>query len=187
VKWIAVTTVRDDGAAAVAKQALADAGIPVEILRLGNNPYFGSVTAVEWEVRVPHDRLDEAEEELERLEHQAEESLMAEAGVPPDEEEREEAEEEKRPDPALRPRKISWAIVISLLVPFPAGCLYARAFAIGYILIGMFVVAWCATYTGYKNAAALALFARGVDLVLAPIFVVQWNKEREKENGAQPG
>jgi hypothetical protein len=48
----------------------------------------------------------------------------------------------------------------------------------------MFLVAWIATYAGYHNAASLALFARGVDLVLAPIFVVQWNRRWEREHGA---
>ncbi len=189
MRWIAVATVRDAGALEVTRQALAEADIPVDVMRLGSNPYFPTATASQWEVRVPEDRVDEAEEELTRLEAQAEESVLAEAGVAPEEEDapEERGHDAAPPDPALRPRKISWAIVISLLVPFPAGCLYARQLPIGYILVGMFIVGWVASFTGMANAVAVVAFARGLDLVLAPYFVVQWNKRLQKEqHGVEP-
>ena len=50
---VAVTTLRDAAGADVAKEALADHGITVEIKRMGANAYFGSATAEEFEVRVP--------------------------------------------------------------------------------------------------------------------------------------
>src|SRR5579871_2573023 len=170
MKWIAVATVRDAGALELTKQAIAEAGIPVDVMRLGSNPYFPTATASQWEVRVPEDRVADAEDELERLEAHAEESLLAEAGGA-DEDEPVEERGVQRSAPVEKPRKLSWAIVISLLVPFPAGCLYARQVPIGYILCGMFAVGWIASFGGIRNGAAVALFARAVDLALAPCFV----------------
>jgi hypothetical protein len=78
MKLVPVETVHDEGAAEVAREALADAGIPVELKRLGTNPYFAA--RVEIEVRVPETRVREAQAELARLARDADEALAAEAG-----------------------------------------------------------------------------------------------------------
>ncbi len=81
MKFVAVSTVRDEGAAEVAKEALADAGIPVELRRVGANPYFGQMTATDWEVRVPEERTGEAHDVLLRVELEAEEAAVRESGA----------------------------------------------------------------------------------------------------------
>jgi hypothetical protein len=81
MKRVAVTTVRDEGAAQVAKETLAELGIEVELRRQAINPYFGAATADVFEVRVPEDRLVEAEHALARLEKEVEEALIAAAGA----------------------------------------------------------------------------------------------------------
>jgi len=79
VKFVAVSTVVDQGAANVAKEALEAAGIPVELRRAPGNPYFARMTSDTFEVRVPHDRVLEAERVLARLSADVEEALLAEA------------------------------------------------------------------------------------------------------------
>ena len=46
MRLVTVTTVRDEGAAQVAKEALNDRGIHVELRAERINPYFASMTAV---------------------------------------------------------------------------------------------------------------------------------------------
>ena len=184
MRFVAVTTVHDDGAAQVAREKLADAGIPVELKSLGQNPYFGAVTAQEIEVRVPSERLAEAALQLEQLERQVEASLLAEAGMfggdapdAPDDEDDDEGGSMALPPPELRPLKLSWAIVLSLLLPFPAGCFYARAWKIGYLLCGLFAVGVVGSLIGHvRDAMGLALFAKGADAVLAPMFALVHNR-----------
>ena len=55
MKMVAVTTLLDAAGAEVARELLAERGIAAEVRRLGYNPYFGSATAAEFEVRVPED------------------------------------------------------------------------------------------------------------------------------------
>jgi hypothetical protein len=81
VKFVAVSTVRDEGAAEVAREALHDADIAVELRRVGANPYFGQMSAVEYEVRVPEDRVAEAHDVLARVELEAEEAAVRESGA----------------------------------------------------------------------------------------------------------
>ncbi len=74
MRFVAVTIVNDEGAAQVASEMLAEAGIAVEARHL-RDPYFGGGPRVE--VRVPADRLQDAEALLSIL---GEESQTAAAG-----------------------------------------------------------------------------------------------------------
>ncbi len=205
-RFVAVVTVRDWGAAQVAREKLDDAGIPVELKPLGQNPYFGTVSAAEIEVRVPSSRLADAERQLAQREEETEALLLSEAGVPPEDYKGEHAEDEAAdargvillPKSEERPLKVSWALVLSWLLPFPAGCFYARAWPLGWLLVGLFAGGAVAplVFRHAGDAAFLAVFAKAADLVLAPILVVKRNRRLaraaaapapEKEpHGAQP-
>jgi hypothetical protein len=169
--FLTLATLRDEGAVEVAKEALAEAGIPVEIRRTGGNAYFGSATATEVELRVPEDKMLDAEAVMARLSHESEQAALAEAGVPPDPNE---------DGPAVEPRRrISWALALSLLLPFPGGgCMYARAFRTGLVLAGVFVGLVLAGVAGVRveHGTEVWIGTKLVDLVLAPLFVVRWNR-----------
>jgi hypothetical protein len=77
MRWVAVDTVGDEGAAEVAREALEACDLPVEIKRVGANPYLGA--RVEIEVRVPEERLAEAEAVLAQLEIDAEEAALSQS------------------------------------------------------------------------------------------------------------
>jgi hypothetical protein len=104
MKFVAVSTVLDPGAAEVAEEALGAAGIPVELKRLGRNPYLGSA-GLEIEVRVPLDRLREAEAILGHIADEAEEAALRQSGARhrpgPD-------DDDDEPPPAAGPR---WQVV----------------------------------------------------------------------------
>ncbi len=178
---IAVTTVRDEGAALVAKEALEARGIEVELKRLGANPYFGSPTTEEIEIRVPEERAGDARAVLDLLEEETEQALMAQAGVPADEDD----DPDELPSIEERPRKISWSIAISLLIPFPgAGLMYARAFPLGLTLAGIFVGLFLLPALGlhtHLDLLQLAVGVKIVDAVLAPIFVVRFNRRLQQK------
>src|SRR2546430_10408748 len=111
---VAVTTLREAGGAEVAKEALADRGIPVEIKRLTNfSLYFGAPAPEEFEVRVPPEHLDEALEVLEALREEMELKVLAEAGVAPTD------QSDELPPPERRPRKLAWSVAIALIAPVP--------------------------------------------------------------------
>lgn len=181
---VAVTTLRDAAGADVAKEALADRGIPVEVRRLGADPYFGSPTAFAFEVRVPADRLADAEAALAALEAESEALVLAAAGVPP-------ASEDERgsaalPPPELRPRKVAWAVALALLLPVPGcGLVYARAFALGWTLIGAsLALSAAAAVANNPDWLGLVLGAKILDLLLAPILVVRFNHELGDKHAA---
>ena len=82
MRFVTVSTVRDDGAAQVAREALEAAGIAVEVRRLGASPYFGAVTASEYEVRVPEERVADGEAVLAQLALELETALVSQAESP---------------------------------------------------------------------------------------------------------
>jgi hypothetical protein len=115
MKRVAVTTVRDDGAAQVAKEALVAIGIDVEVKRMSNVTAFGAVSAAVWEVRVPEDSIEAAEQELARLEGEAETALRSQAGG----DDEQKSDDDRRIEENLaarRRRNFPWAIVLLVAV-----------------------------------------------------------------------
>lgn len=185
MKWVAVTTVRDEGAAQVARDSLDSRGIPVELKRMMPNAYLGSATPAEIEVRVPEDRADDAHQVLEGLEAELEQAMLAEAGVPPEEGEPTGA---KLPPPEERPKKISWAIALALVFPvpcMPAGMMYARApLPLSMTILGL---SGALMLIGKGEAAVFAIFgSRALDLILAPVFAVRENRRLQRLGVAVP-
>jgi hypothetical protein len=80
-KTVAVTTVQARGEAEVLAEALKDAEIPVELKRLGASPYLPVATDGQYEVRVPEDRLKEAEAVLTQLSEDAEVAATRESAL----------------------------------------------------------------------------------------------------------
>ena len=182
---VAVTTLREAGGAEVAKEALADRGIPVEIRRFTNfGLYFGAPAGEEFEVRVPEAHLDEARALLDALSEELVKSVLAEAGVPPGEEE----EPDELPALEKQPRKLSWAIAIALSAPLPGCCLlYGRAFRLGYLFVGLFVALTIGGMaSGDSKVLMLAFLLKPIDAVLGPIFAARFNRKlREEEQHAR--
>ena len=87
-KMVAVATLRDEGAADVARELLEERGVDVELREVAPNRYFGAPTAVEIEVRVPAERLGDAREILAGLESELEAAAIAESGIGRAEDER---------------------------------------------------------------------------------------------------
>ena len=106
MKLIAVSTVHDSGAAEVARETLRACGIEVELKQMGANPYLGA--RVEIEVRVPADRVGEAESILAQLAIDAEEAAVRESGAAP----ADDAEPE-----SYGPRRIPGSGVVRVAVP----------------------------------------------------------------------
>jgi hypothetical protein len=174
---ICVGKVRDRAAAEVAREALSAIQIPVEIKLMGTNPYFGSASAEEFEIRVPEDQEEAALAELDRLAVELEQAVYAEAGVPHDQAALEE-DDELHAD-RERPKKVSWALVISLLLPFPgAGCMYARANGVGLTILGLWLGLIVASIAGVKWDYGMELWfgAKLIDLALAPFCVWRFNR-----------
>jgi hypothetical protein len=185
MKMVAVTTVRDTAGAQVAEEMLRDRGIPVEIKRLGYNAYFGAPTSEEFEVRVPADRAVEAHALLDGMAEENERAALAEAGVPPsDEDERGSAE---LPPPELRPRKVSWAIALGLVGPVPGcGLLYARAFPLGWTFVGMSLLLFpVAIVAGNPDLLLGVALLKAVDIVLAPFFAARFNRNLKERDAAR--
>jgi hypothetical protein len=113
MKFVAISTVRDEGAAEVAKEALESAGIDVEVKRISPTAYVGPLALIEFEVRVPEDRVADAEQVLEQLSEDAEAAAGREWQL-------HAAELESAAHPtssSKRPFKIwpTWAIVVLIL------------------------------------------------------------------------
>ncbi|MCU1282149.1 MAG: hypothetical protein JWM53_5695 [bacterium] len=177
MKMVAVTTVRDSGAAEVAKEALADRGISVEIRRMGSNVYFSALTAEEYEVRVPEDRVDEAHALLDALEEELEAAVIAQSGGGPPETEEERGSADL-PPPDERPRKISWAIALGLVGPIPGcGVLYARAFRLGWAMVILSAAAFIAALvSGQPALLGFLIGLKALDIFYSPILAAQYNK-----------
>jgi len=179
VKMVAVTTLRDAAGAEVAREMLAERGITVEIKRLGYNPYFGAPTAAEFEVRVPEDAVDEAERVLDGMAEELERAALAEAGVPPGDDDERGGDE--LPPPELRPRKVSWAIALGLVGPIPGcGLLYARAFALGWTMVGLSLALFVAAIGVNPDLFPLLLALKAADIVVAPFAAARFNRTLEK-------
>jgi hypothetical protein len=182
---VAVTTLRDAGGAEVVKELLADHGIAVEIRRLSNfTLYFGAPTSEEFEVRVPDDRVDEARQLLDVLSEELQARVLAEAGVPPGD--GDERGGDDLPPPELRPRKLAWAIAIGLIAPVPGcGLLYARAFRLGYLFVGLAIALFVGgAATGNSDALVLAILLKPLDVILAPFFAARFNRKLEEHHAA---
>lgn len=181
---VAVTTLRDGAGAEVAKEMLAERGITVEIRRLGVNAYFGSPTAEEFEVRVPAHRVAEAQAVLDQMAEELERAALAEAGVAPEsDDERGSAE---LPPPELRPRKPSWAIALGLVGPVPGcGVLYARAFALGWTMVGLSITLFVgALVGGNPDLLALVIALKAADVLIAPFAAARFNRKLKEQHAA---
>jgi hypothetical protein len=186
---VAVTTVHDAAAAEVAKEALFERGIDVEVRRVFGSPYLGSATPVLYEVRVAEEAVEAARAELERLAEDLEQAVLAQSDAPPS---AEASEDERGPadlrGPEERPRKISWALVLSALFPVPgAGCFYARANPPGFVLLGIFLgVIGMAVFgdVHYEYSAVILAVTKLADLLLAPFMVVRFNRKLKEKHAA---
>ena len=184
MKMVAVTTLRDAAGAEVAKELLADHGIAVEIRRMGSNAYFGSPTSEEFEVRVPADAVDAAERLLDGMSEELERAALAEAGVPPRDDEAPGGDE--LPPPERRPRKVAWAIALGLVGPVPGcGLLYARAFALGWTMAGLSLALFVAALSG-GNADLLAIVGglKAADVLIAPFAAARFNRKLKERHAA---
>jgi hypothetical protein len=182
---VAVTTVREPGGAEVARESLAEHEIPVEIRRMTNfQLYFGAPTAEEFEVRVPEDRVDEAREILDALSEELQQRVLAEAGVPPGEGDTPGGDE--LPPPELRPRKPAWGVAIALIAPIPGcGLLYARAFRLGYLLLGVSIGLWLfGAWAGNPDWLLYSFMLKPVDAVLAPFAAARFNRKLKENHAA---
>jgi hypothetical protein len=181
---VAVTTLRDGAGADVTREALADRGLRVEVRRVGSDPYFGSGTSEAFEVRVPAEQLHEAQAILDALEAELEDAVLRAAGVPPGEHDAPGASD--LPPPELRPRKPSWAVALALVGPLPGvGCLYARAFALGWTLVGMSVAFFAAAgVTGNGDWVGVGLGLKVLDALLAPFLAARFNRRLEASEAA---
>jgi hypothetical protein len=184
VTMVAVTTLRDAAGADVTREALAEHGIPVEVRRVGSDPYFGSGTSEAFEVRVPADRVADAHELLEGLEEDLARAALQEAGVPPSE--LDDAGDTELPPPELRPRKASWALALALVGPWPGvGLLYARAFALGWTMAGMTLMFLAAAVAvGNPDWMAALVVLKAADVVLAPFLAARFNRQLIKGSHA---
>lgn len=188
---VAVATLRDEGAADVARELLEERGIEVELREVAPNRYFGSPTAVEIEVRVPPDRAADAREALAALEEELEAAAVAEAGVA--------RAEDERPGDALptveeRPKRVSWAVALALIfpVPFlPVGLLYARApkllpLALTALSLSVLAVGNLTRHWGLIDVGMGLVFVgvRVIDALSAPFFVVRWNRRLARKGAS---
>jgi len=79
--FVLLAKVPDRGAAEVAEEALVDRHIEVELRRVSSVPYFATVSHESYEIRVPEQDLQKAQEVLRLVEHQSEEALSQQAAV----------------------------------------------------------------------------------------------------------
>ena len=176
MKMVAVATLRDAAGAEVAREMLAERGIRVEIKRLGMNAYFGSPTAEEFEVRVPADRVAEAQAVLDAMAEELERAALAEAGVAPGDDDARGGDE--LPPPELRPRKVAWAIALGLVGPIPGcGVLYARAFALGWIFVGASVALFVASGAINPDFFGGLIVLKAADVLIAPFAAARFNRK----------
>ena len=184
MKMVAVTTLRDAAGAEVAKEMLGERGITAEIRRVGYNPYFGAATAEEFEVRVPEDAVDDAHRLLDGMAEELERAALAEAGVPPGDDDMRGGDE--LPPPELRPRKVSWAIALGLIGPIPGcGLLYARAFALGWTMAGASLALFVAAVAvGNPEWLGIVLGLKAADVLVAPFAAARFNRTLEEHHAA---
>ncbi len=181
MKMVAVTTLRDAAGAQVAKEMLADRGITVEIRRMGYNAYFGAPTAEEFEVRVPEDAVAEAHGVLDGMSEELERAALAEAGVPPGDDDARGGDE--LPPPELRPRKVSWAVALGLVGPVPGcGLLYARAFAFGWTMVGLSVALFAGALAVNPDLFPLLIALKAADIVIAPFAAARFNRKLKEQH-----
>jgi Putative prokaryotic signal transducing protein len=176
----AVATLRDAGSAEMIKEALTDRGIEVEVRRSNNTPlYFGAPSGEEFEIRVPPDRLEEARGLIDALTEQLERDVIAAAGVPAEDD---DDESDALPEPEERPRKPMWALAIGLVGPIPGcGLLYARAFRLGYLFMGLSAALVIGGLASGNGEAALAgVLLKPLDVILAPFFAARFNRKLEE-------
>jgi hypothetical protein len=184
MKMVAVTTLRDAAGAEVAKEMLAEHGISAEVRRLGYNPYFGSPTAEEFEVRVPEESLVEAQRFFEAMHEELERAALAEAGVPPDEDDVRGGDD--LPPPELRARKVSWAVALGLVGPIPGcGVLYARAFALGWTMVGVSLAMFVASMAINPDFFGVLLALKAADVIVAPFCAARFNRKLREHHGAR--
>ena len=100
MNFVAVETVADEGAAEVAREALAACDIPVELRRHGSNQ-FGARMSIE--VRVPVEHARDAESILSQLGEEAAEAALREASRDEDQ------VEERAPEPPSRAER-AWVM-----------------------------------------------------------------------------
>ena len=184
MKMVAITTMRDAAGADVAKELLAEHDIPVELRRLGANPYFGSPTAAEYEVRVPEESLARAQALLDGMAEELERAALAEAGVPPEDDDARGGDE--LPPPELRERKVSWAVALGLVGPIPGcGVLYARAFALGWTMVGVSLAMFVASLAINPDFFGVLLALKAADVVVAPFCAARFNRKLREHNAAR--
>jgi hypothetical protein len=187
VKMVAVATLRDGAGAEVAREMLAERGITAEIKRLGYNPYFGAPTAAEYEVRVPEDAVGDAEAVLDGMAEELELAALAEAGVPPGDDDARGGDE--LPPPELRPRKVAWAVALGLVGPVPGcGLLYARAFALGWTMVGLSLALFVAAMGAKPDLFPILLALKAADIVVSPFAAARFNrslKQAKEPHAAQ--
>lgn len=169
--FVVLTTVQDEGAAQIAKDAVAELGIPVRVQRRSMNPYFAILTHDTFEIRVPAERLAEAQQALAWLERDARLALDGSPGEPG-----------TAPAAGPAPRKMSFAVALGCLLPFPASCFYARRFGLGWLLCGLFAGAllWGSLDPHHRaDAFGLGVAIKAADALLAPLLIaVERRRER---------
>ncbi len=184
MKMVAIATLRDAAGAEVAREMLAERGITAEIKRLGYNPYFGSPTAAEFEVRVPEESLAEAQALLDGMAEELERAALAEAGVPPGEDDARGGDD--LPPPELRARKVSWAVALGLVGPVPGcGVLYARAFALGWTMIGLSLAMFVASIAINPDFFAILIALKAADVIVAPFCAARFNRKLREHHAAR--
>jgi hypothetical protein len=184
MKMVAVTTLRDPAGAEVARELLAERGIGAEIRRLGYNPYFGAPTAEEFEVRVPEHAVADAHAVLASMADELERAALAEAGIPPDDDDG--YGDDALPPPELRRRNLAWAVALGLVGPLPGcGVLYARAFALGWSMMGASLVLFIAAVAvGNVEWLAIVGALKAADVVIAPLAASRFNRKLEESHAA---
>ena len=76
-------------------------------------------------MRVPEESLVEAQRFSRPWHEELERAALAEAGVPPDDDDVRGGDD--LPPPELRPRKVSWAVALGLVGPIPGCGVFTRA------------------------------------------------------------
>ena len=179
MKMVAVTTLRDAAGAEVAREMLAERGIDVEIKRLGMQRLLrladgrgvrgararGVASPRRERCSTPCTRSSSA-------------PALAEAGVPPDDDDARGGDD--LPPPELRARKVSWAVALGLVGPIPGcGVLYARAFALGWTMVGLSLALFVGAVAVNPDLFPLLIALKAADVVVAPFAAARFNRKLE--------
>jgi len=138
---VALVTVPDDGAAWMVRDALAEAGIAAEIERaVADHPYAASALARPMRIWVPDVQLEQAQEILASLENELanhDEEIAAQALAAG----HTTSDEAAPPHGAQMDRlpRLSWALALAVLIPFPVVCFYGHARRTGALFVGVFL------------------------------------------------